>query len=166
LTATATLLYDTYRRCNPAGIGFKLKNISPCQDEQTRKGGKDMSKNSDFIAGLVVGGLIGAVIGILYAPKSGKETREEIGQKADELLSKAKEEYGQAVEKSRKAYEATVERLKELEETAKEKVEQVGEKVDELAGLGKETLQDGKSRLKKAIEAGVGAFREEQNKPS
>ncbi|MEK6535765.1 MAG: YtxH domain-containing protein [Thermodesulfobacteriota bacterium] len=125
-----------------------------------------MSKNGDFIAGLVVGGLIGAVIGILYAPKSGKETREEIGRKADELLSKAKEEYGHAVEKSRKAYEATVERLKELEETAKEKVEEVGEKVDELAGRGKETLLDGKSRLKKAIEAGVGAFREEQNKPS
>ena len=120
-----------------------------------------MSKDCDFIAGLVVGGLIGAAIGILYAPKSGKETREEIGQKADELLSKAKEEYGHAVEKSREAYEATVERLKELEETAKEKVEEVGE----LADRGKETLQDGKNRLKKAIEAGVGAFREEQNKP-
>ena len=123
-----------------------------------------MSKKGDFTAGLVVGGLIGAVIGILYAPKSGKETREEIGRKADELLSKAKEEYDRAVEKSRKAYEATVERLKELEETAKEKVGEVGEKVEALSGLGKETLQDGKSRLKKAIDAGVGAFREEQNK--
>jgi gas vesicle protein len=147
----------------PASV-FKLKNISHCQDERTRRGGNVMSKNADFIAGLVVGGLIGAVIGILYAPKSGKETREEIGQKVDELLSKAKEDYGQAIEKSRKAYEATVERLKELEETAKEKMEEVGEKVDELAGRGKETLLDGKSRLKKAIEAGVGAFREEQNK--
>lgn len=123
-----------------------------------------MSKNGDFVAGIVVGGLIGALIGILYAPKSGKETREEIGRKADELLSKAKEEYDHAVEKSRKAYEATVERLKELEETAKEKVGEVGEKVEALSGLGKETLQDGKSRLKKAIDAGVGAFREEQNK--
>jgi gas vesicle protein len=140
---------------------FKLKNISHCPNERTGRGGNVMSKNGDFVAGLVVGGLIGAVIGILYAPKSGKETREEIGQKADELLSKAKEEYGHAVEKSREAYEATVERLKELEETAKEKVEEVGE----LAGRGKETLQDGKNRLKKAIEAGVGAFREEQNKP-
>jgi gas vesicle protein len=148
----------------PPATVFKLKNISHCPNERTRTGGKAMSKNGDFISGLIVGGLIGAVIGILYAPKSGKETREEIGQKADELLSKAKEEYGQAVEKSRKAYEAAIERLKALEETAKEKVEEVGEKVDELAGLGKETLQDGKSRLKKAIEAGVGAFREEQNK--
>jgi gas vesicle protein len=139
----------------PASVS-KLKNIS-----HSRRGGNVMSKDYDFVAGFVVGGLIGAVIGILYAPKSGKETREEIGQKADELLSKAKEEYGHAVEKSREAYEATVERLKELEETAKEKVEEVGE----LADRGKETLQDGKNRLKKAIDAGIGAFREEQNKP-
>lgn len=123
-----------------------------------------MSEKGDFVAGLIVGGLVGAVIGILYAPKSGKETREEIGRKADELLTKAKEEYEVAVEKSRRAYEATVERLKNLEATAKGKVEDVAEKVDELAGLGKETLQDQKSRLKKALEAGVGAYREEQNK--
>ena len=32
--------------------------------------------------------MIGAAIGILYAPKSGKETREEIGKKADEILNK------------------------------------------------------------------------------
>ena len=45
-----------------------------------------MCKRSDFIGGLIIGGLVGAVIGILYAPKSGKETREEIGRKTDELL--------------------------------------------------------------------------------
>lgn len=108
-----------------------------------------MNKSGDFMAGLVVGGLIGTVIGILYAPKSGRETREEIGQKADELLAKVKEEYEHAVEKSRKTYEAAVKRLKALE-----KVEDVSEKVDELAGRGKDTLQEGKSRVKKAIEAG------------
>ena len=123
-----------------------------------------MCKSGDFIGGLIVGGLVGAVIGILYAPKSGKETREEIGRKTDDLLSKAKEEFDYAVLKSRKAYEAAVERLKALEETAKGKVEEAGEKVDELAGRGKETLQEGKSRIKKAVEAGVEAFREEQDK--
>lgn len=119
-----------------------------------------MCKSGDFIGGLIVGGLVGAVIGILYAPKSGRETREEIGRKADDLLSKAKEEYDHAVLKSRKAYEATVERLKALEETAKEKVEEAGD----LAERGKESLQEGKTRLKKAVEAGVEAFREEQDK--
>ncbi len=123
-----------------------------------------MNKSGDFMAGLVVGGLIGSVIGILYAPKSGRETREEIGQKADELLAKVKEDYEHAAEKSRKAYEAAVKRLKALEEKALEKVEDVSEKVDELAGLGKDTLQEGKSRVKKAVQAGVEAFKEEQDK--
>ena len=119
-----------------------------------------MSKSGDFIGGLIVGGLVGAVIGILYAPKSGKETREDIARKADEVLAKAKEEYNLAVEKSKKVYDATVARLKALEETAKEKVEEA----EDLAELGKESLQHGKTRLKKAIEAGVEAFREEQDK--
>ena len=65
----------------------------------------------DFIKGLLIGGLIGAAVGILYAPKSGKETREDICTKSEELLAKAKEEYQQAVDKGKKVYEAAVSRL-------------------------------------------------------
>ncbi|PKN88782.1 MAG: hypothetical protein CVU51_03430 [Deltaproteobacteria bacterium HGW-Deltaproteobacteria-1] len=32
-------------------------------------------KDWDLVKGVVIGGLIGAAIGILFAPKSGKETR-------------------------------------------------------------------------------------------
>jgi gas vesicle protein len=45
---------------------------------------------SDCFKALIVGGLIGAALGILYAPKSGKETREEIRNFVDELSAKAK----------------------------------------------------------------------------
>ena len=147
------LLYDTKND----------KKLIPVYQEQ-KKGGCVMNKCGDFVEGILIGGLIGVVIGILYAPKSGKETREEIGKKADQLLAKAKEEYEYAVEKSRKAYEETVQRLKSMEKTAWEKAEEVGEKVDEFTELGKETIQEGKSRLKKAIDAGVEAFKEEQGK--
>jgi gas vesicle protein len=81
----------------------------------------------DFIKGLLVGGVIGAVIGILYAPKSGKETREEICRKTEELIAKAKEEYELALEKSKKAYEAAVKRLQRMEFSAKEKVGEMEE---------------------------------------
>ena len=37
-----------------------------------------------FIAGFIVGGAVGAVIGILLAPQSGEETREQIGNKTKE----------------------------------------------------------------------------------
>lgn len=120
----------------------------------------------DFVKGLVIGGLFGAVLGILYAPKSGKETREDIARKTEALLVKAHEEYDQALEKSKRAYEAAVKRLKEMEVSAKEKVEEVEIKVEALTERGKETLLDGKGRLKRAIDAGVEAFKEEKEKTS
>ncbi len=87
----------------------------------------------DWIKGLIVGGLIGVALGVLYAPKSGKETREDICRSTEELLEKAKEQY-----------------------------EQAKQRMDSLAGKGKESYEENKQRLKKAIEAGVEAFKEEK----
>jgi gas vesicle protein len=78
---------------------------------------------TDLIKGLVIGGLAGAVLGILYAPKSGKETREDIARKADEVMVKARDEYEQAIDKSKRAYESAIRRLKILETSVKENVE-------------------------------------------
>jgi len=103
--------------------------------------------------GLLIGGLIGVAVGVLYAPKSGKETREDITRKTEELMDKAKEEYERAVQASKRAYEA-----------AREKVEEAEEKAGELAGKGKEALQDQKGRLKRALDAGVEAYKEEKAK--
>lgn len=82
--------------------------------------------NKDLFVGLFIGGLIGAALGILFAPKSGKETRDDIAGKANELLNKTKEEYEKAVEKSKKAYEAAVKSMKGLEEATKEKMDETG----------------------------------------
>ncbi|HAJ26923.1 MAG TPA: hypothetical protein DCG53_06705 [Syntrophus sp. (in: bacteria)] len=117
-----------------------------------------------YFKGLLVGGLIGAVIGILYAPKSGKETKEEIGRKTDELMAKAKEKYELALERSKKAYEVAVKRLQLVESSAKDKFIEMEEKVGELAERGKETLQDTNGRLRKAMDTGVEAFKEEKDK--
>ena len=68
-----------------------------------------------FVKGIILGGVIGAVIGILYAPKSGRKTREDINKKAEELLTKAKKEYEAALKKSSKAYESAVKQLQHLE---------------------------------------------------
>jgi gas vesicle protein len=42
-----------------------------------------------FLYGAVTGIIIGSVLGLLYAPKSGEETREIISSKASELKTKA-----------------------------------------------------------------------------
>ncbi len=37
-----------------------------------------MKKRDKFIAGTIVGGAVGSILAIMFAPKSGKETREDI----------------------------------------------------------------------------------------
>jgi len=49
------------------------------------------NKGGEIIGAFLVGGLIGAAIGILFAPKAGKETREQLGDWMDETKVKAKE---------------------------------------------------------------------------
>ena len=66
--------------------------------------------------------MIGAALGILNAPKSGKEIRDEITGKAKELLGKAKQEYEETMERSKAAYEAAVKHLKGPEISQREKV--------------------------------------------
>ena len=112
-----------------------------------------------FIKGIILGGVIGAAIGILYAPQSGRKTREDINRKAEELLTKAKEEYEAALKKSSKAYESAVKQLKHLESSTMEKVGEMEEKVDELTELGKEAFHDTKSHLTKAVNTAVHAFK-------
>jgi gas vesicle protein len=112
-----------------------------------------------FIKGIILGGVIGAAIGILYAPQSGRKTREDINRKAEKLLTKSKEEYEATLKKSSKAYESAVKELKHLESSTKEKVGEMEEKVDELTELGKEAFHETKSHLTKAVNAAVHAFK-------
>ena len=46
-----------------------------------------MSKKGHFL----LGAGIGLGLGLLFAPKSGKETREDLGKAIEELIEKAKE---------------------------------------------------------------------------
>ena len=53
-----------------------------------------MSKRSHFLEGLIVGAALGAVLGLLFAPKSGKELRGQIKRLKDDredLLQETKE---------------------------------------------------------------------------
>ena len=43
-----------------------------------------------FFAGLLVGGLIGAALGLLFAPQSGEQTRAQLKGKLDEAISLGK----------------------------------------------------------------------------
>lgn len=69
-----------------------------------------MEKKGNFLVGLGVG----ATLGLLFAPKSGKETRKELAVKIDELIEKAKEIDVEEVKN------AIIVKTKELENTIKD----------------------------------------------
>ncbi len=67
------------------------------------------NESTGFLIGLLVGGIIGAAVGFLFAPQPGKETREQIKGKTEELIARGKE----IVEEGREVVREAVEEGKE-----------------------------------------------------
>ena len=59
-------------------------------------GSQSQSSGGGFIVGLLAGAAIGAGIGMLLAPKSGAELREQLSGRANDLAEKASEQYRRA----------------------------------------------------------------------
>ena len=73
-----------------------------------------MKPVSSFITGLLAGVAIGGVVALLYAPKSGKETREQLKQKLEDLEKEFENLKGKAAEKSGQIRKGMADRLAEL----------------------------------------------------
>ncbi len=50
-----------------------------------------MRKVIDFVVGLLFGGLVGATLGLLLAPRSGLETRQLVKERINEIIEEAKQ---------------------------------------------------------------------------
>lgn len=82
-------------------------------------------RDSGFIS-FLLGLLVGVVFGLLYAPRSGKETREIIKKAVDEYIEEGKKIYQ---EKSKEIHEA----VETSKKTAKERLEEIKEKAERLS---------------------------------
>ena len=61
-----------------------------------------MSKPNNLITGLITGAVVGTVIGLLFAPKTGQETREIVATQAGVIRQKAGDYVGNLREKMRR----------------------------------------------------------------
>lgn len=58
-----------------------------------------VERGGSFLMGLLAGTVIGAGLGMLFAPKAGSELRSQLGESAGRLRSTAGDAYSQASEK-------------------------------------------------------------------
>jgi gas vesicle protein len=75
-----------------------------------------------LLAGIGLGVLIGAVIGLLFAPKSGEEMRSDLSQRLHDLSEKVRE-------LSQQVYERGGETVRNLRERVARKAHEVAEEV-------------------------------------
>jgi len=124
----------------------------------------DNNSGSEFFKGFLFGGIAGAVIALLYAPKSGKEVREDIRKISADLTDDAQVTLKSAQQKAETLFEETKKQLEELRKEAESALGDVKMKAADGVGKGKTTVKNEKRRLSDAIDAGVGAYKKEKTR--
>ncbi|MDZ7289643.1 MAG: YtxH domain-containing protein [candidate division KSB1 bacterium] len=130
------------------------------------------NRGADFLKGILVGGAIGAVIALLFAPKSGTELRADIRRKSKELydetetsLGDLKKQAAEIVEQGKRQAEAlraqAEAKIKEARAKAEQLISEGRAKARELVEEGAKTIEREKGRIRSAVDAGVKAYREE-----
>ncbi|KAF0155842.1 MAG: putative gas vesicle protein [Syntrophaceae bacterium] len=95
--------------------------------------------------GLLIGGALGVLAGILFAPKSGTKLRSEIREKRNAVLKDAKEIYADASTKAKEIIEEATHQAMALKKDADRHFAETRQKTKEILAHGE----------KKQAEAGV-----------
>src|SRR5260221_9346010 len=94
---------------------------------------RDETSAATKLTYLIVGGGIGAVLALLFAPKSGQELREDIADATRKGIEKSKEAAAQMQERAGEYYEATRDKASDFYESATDKASELTEKAKSVA---------------------------------
>jgi gas vesicle protein len=111
--------------------------------DDRRRGGSDVSTR---LAYLLIGGGIGAVLALLFAPKSGQELRGDIADATRKGIDRTRETASQIGARAGEYYEAT------------------RDKAGDLAAAARQAAERRTGQFSAAIEAGKQAYAEEKRR--
>ena len=112
---------------------------------------------SNKLTYLLIGGGIGAILALLFAPKSGHELRGDIADATRKGIDRSREAAQQLGDRAGEYYEATRGRAAEL-------YSQAAERVGEVAHTAREAASRQTGTVAAAIDAGKKAYQEEKRK--
>jgi gas vesicle protein len=106
---------------------------------------------------LLIGGGIGAILALLFAPKSGQELRSDIADATRKGIDRSREAAQQLGERAGEYYDATRERASEL-------YSQAADRVGGVATTARESASRKTATVAAAIDAGRKAYQDEKRK--
>lgn len=119
------------------------------------------------LIGLLAGGAIGAIVALLYAPKSGKELRADIREKAGDLMDDAEKALNEAKNRAGEIMSEAKHRSEQLITDAKKKAETLLHDADKVLTDARQRVTpivEGGAKVTEAVKAGVEAYKEERRK--
>lgn len=93
-----------------------------------------------FLVGFIAGCVSSAVVSVLFAPKSGEETRNLIREKSEDLINSANQSLDKVYKQAEIATNNAVEKLNQFAEIAREQS-------DTLSQRGRELLQQAQEKI-------------------
>ena len=123
-------------------------------DEYRRDSGDNISTRLTY---LLIGGGIGAILALLFAPKSGQELRGDIADATRKGIDRSREAAQQLGYRACEYYESTRGRAAEL-------YSQAAERVGEVAQSARDAASRQTGTVAAAIDAGKKAYQEEKRK--
>jgi gas vesicle protein len=127
------------------------------QDDYRRRDDDDGVPFSTQVTCFVIGGIAGAVLALLFAPKSGHELRGDIADVTRKGIDRTRETATQIGSRAGEYYDSTKERATELYSAA-------ADKASGLAGAARDVASRQRGQLSAAIEAGKQAYDEEKRR--
>jgi len=119
--------------------------------------GNDSDNISTRLTYLLIGGGIGAVLALLFAPKSGQELRGDIADATRKGIDRSREAAQELSQRAGEYYEVTRDRANDLYSSATEKV-------SDVAARAREAASGQIGTVSAAIEAGKKAYQDEKRK--
>ena len=107
------------------------------------KGIWNMNKTLHFLAGVTVGAVVGAALGVLFAPRAGEETRAMAADKANDAWDSARDLYDEGMDQARTVVsdfgsvaDVTTDELRAKVDLARERMDQLREQLNDAVAGG------------------------------
>jgi len=103
---------------------------------------ENKSDHGSLLKGILIGGIAGAIVALMYAPKAGKELREEIKKKSSELKDELDKKYEETKETASKIVEENINRVEILQREAEEKLKQAQKLAIDILEMSKKKYDE------------------------